>query len=50
MKWCKVITFVFFLHVKRKKLSNPPWFLVLDKIQDGDLFGDVADFQQRHHP
>ena len=44
MKWCKVIISVFFFYMlSAKKMINSPWFLVPDKIQDDDLFGDVTD-------
>ena len=44
------------LHVKRKKIVYSYRFylnLIFDKIQDGcqdgTMFGDVTDLQQRHH-
>ena len=43
------------LQVKGKKIIlilsvSISWFLILNKIQDGEHVGDVTDLQQRHHP
>ena len=47
MKWRKVLIYVI-LHVKQKE--NPfiavlTWFLILGKIQDGDIVDDVTGLQ-----